>query len=166
MPLCPICDNTQRNTDACSDPFDALRSENAELLQKTQRLEDDLASLRSENAMLRKMQPVTLNGDAARSFALAAELSETTQELSALRADIQAGRLVRVPLPEDTVWAVREGKIESGKVVAPDGIWENFPDVVYSRWENGRLIYNCGTWQEQVFPTEQAARAAMEGDTE
>lgn len=39
-------------------------------------MQDEIDSLKSENSMLRKMQPVTLVGDSARSFALALGLSE------------------------------------------------------------------------------------------
>jgi RNA polymerase subunit RPABC4/transcription elongation factor Spt4 len=97
---CPTCGESQY-PDKWTDAMTSIHADNT-------RLQAELTSLRSENAMLRKMQPVTLNGDAARSFALAAELSEAKQALAALRADIEAGRLVRVPCKRgDTVWAVR-----------------------------------------------------------
>ena len=112
-----------------AEQFDSLQAANA-------RLQAELTSLRSENAMLRKMQPVTLNGEAARSFALAAELSATKQqldhmteaydtqarvhdklnrdyiavrdELSGLRKDIEAGRLGRVTDPDNAPWIVTQ----------------------------------------------------------
>ena len=113
----------RNTTDSCNpDERDELSIQAADLIESLRidnaRLQAELTSLRSENAMLRKMQPVVLNGDSARSFALAAELSETKQalvhmteaydvqarvhdqlnkdyiavrdELSALRADIEA----------------------------------------------------------------------------
>jgi hypothetical protein len=70
-----------------TEQVESLQAENA-------RLQAELETLRSANAMLRKMQPLVLEGDAARSFALAAELSETKQALAALRADIEAKRSV------------------------------------------------------------------------
>lgn len=127
---------------------------------EVERLEADNARLRAENESLRSANRA-LESD---NYNLTGNLAHAEAELAALRVDIEAGRMVRVPLPDDAIWAIREGKLETGNVVAPEGIWVNFSDVVYSRWENGRLIYNCGTWQEQVFPTEQAARAAMEDD--
>jgi hypothetical protein len=196
-----------------AEQVESLQADNA-------RLQAELTSLRSENAMLRKMQPVTLNGDAARSFALAAELSATKQqlahmtgaydtqarvhdklnrdyiavrdELSGLRADIETGRLVRVPCREvfseagNVVYLIYEGEAvevvhcgatldADGKVfvrlAAEDKIFQcRQPDPEHDTdptdWCSNVIDILADNYSKDVFPTEQAARAAMDGDTE
>jgi hypothetical protein len=172
------------------DTVDALRTGNAQL-------QDELATLRSENAMLRKMQPVTLNGEAARSFALAAELSATKQqlahmtgaydtqvrvhdklnrdyiavrdELDGLRADIEAGRMVRLPA---AIGEVVFCPSDDGGVFFP-----YIKEIAFLRPNAGNAVMkaiahtNMGDLEYLIahenegsewFRTEQAARAAKE----
>ena len=145
-------------SEICSPPdaLDILRAENAQL--------------RSENAMLRKMQPLVLKGDAARSFALATELSETKQALSALRADIEAenkpytteellesnGKPIWIYFPEknEGTWALLS--------LTKKGLQDQTVYVVVSSCTyRGIDLRNCGkTWM--AYRNEQAARAAEE----
>lgn len=107
-----------------AEQVESLRSENAELLQKAQRLEG---------------------------------------EIDAFRADIEAGRLVRVPKVGDMAYMLFDGKILFGEITEISCPWEKSVSFVAKTDEEQECT---GTWMLHVFPTEQAARAAMEGDTE
>ena len=55
-----------------------------------ERLQAENAQLRAENNMLRRMQPVELNGESARSLSLALETSQLRSELEQVKAERDA----------------------------------------------------------------------------
>lgn len=59
---------------------------NDELIDEVQAIQDKNEKLRAENSILRKMQPVELSGESARTFALAMEVSELQAKVDQERA--------------------------------------------------------------------------------
>lgn len=74
--------------DGCSVP--ATTAEMIRDLNDAPKLRAENEKLRAENNMLRRMQPVELNGEAARSLSLALEASQLREELERVKRERDA----------------------------------------------------------------------------
>lgn len=90
--------DTEDCTDYCINPRDK-RGEDMRFFRQwlvhdlhtvISSLRDENKKLRAENSMLRKMQPVELDGEAAKSFTLALEVSELKADLARVTAERDA----------------------------------------------------------------------------
>lgn len=102
------------------------------------------------------------------------EIAALRAENDAYKADIEAGRLVRMPfVPGQDVWFIKLGQVCGGTVVSVENIPNAIDPGALRIWiktfsslvgEDGRAVRNAPSrFGQQVFATEEAARAALEG---
>ena len=103
------------------------------------------------------------------------EIAALRAELDALKADIEAGRLVRMPfVPGEQVWFIENGQVCGGVVRCVENIPNAIDPGALRIWicaatslcgDDDIAVRNAPSrFGQQVFATEEAAIAALEGE--
>lgn len=101
------------------------------------------------------------------------ELERLRAENAAFKADIEAGRLVMFPLvPHDKVWYIDGGDVLPGVVTSIEKVPNAINPGVWRVWginasgidgnDNRFCRHMNSRFREEVFTTEEAARAALQ----